>query len=523
MPPVIAAATGSIALAAFSAGAPMVVANAIVGVGVAGAVLSTTVSTAIAIGASYAIAKLTAPALPKPSNGQIEFKQAIPPRFFTYGGMRTSGPVLLLEKFTPGILFKITAFGTRPISSIQKFYLDGNETALDGSGNIPIGAYRVAGADHGFLHTHLGAEDQLADSELDDWPGWSANHRLRGIPYAYQQMWSGLAANFQEAFPHSDPTPEIVAGVNVYDPRRDPSHPAYGGSGAQDPDDPSTWEYSDNQRLCVLDWLHWPEGYNKPWDRFDWATWIPQINLADQNVTLAAGGTEKRYRVATRVGYDEPRSRVLHRLLQAGDQQLFVTASGLIGSRGGVWQAPTVSLPVEKFPEAFFTHGIGQMERVNEFQLSCMLPQRDYVEFELADWVNAADPEHAAGIIRRAPLELTQVPSNGQAQRLAKIYMSKRNPAWNGQVRTSFAGLNAIGEAAVNLSFDELDQPPGTFNGPFWVNGKIAFLPDKTGVTFPVASADPAAYDWDEETEEQDIPALPTDTAMLRELRREAA
>ena len=59
-------------------------------------------------------------------------------------------------------------------------------------------------------------------------------------------------------------------------------------------------------------------------------------------------------------------------------------------------------------------------------------------------------------------LELNQVPSNSQAQRLAKIYMSKRNPKWSGQVRTNFAGLNAIGQSAVNLSFDELDQPAGT-------------------------------------------------------------
>ena len=46
----------------------------------------------------------------------------------------------------------------------------------------------------------------------------------------------------------------------------------------------------------------------------------------------------------------------------------------------------------------------------------------------LQEWSNTSDPDFAAEIIRRAPLDLTQVPSNAQAQRLAKIYMAKRNP-----------------------------------------------------------------------------------------------
>ena len=122
---------------------------------------------------------------------------------------------------------------------------------------------------------------------------------------------SGEPATFQEAFPNGPIETAIVGGVRVYDPRKDTTN---GGDGSHRRLAPETWEFSDNQRLCTLDWLTWQDGYAKPWDRIDWASWVPQINLADQNVPLKAGGTEKRYRVATRVGLDEPRSRVLHRL-----------------------------------------------------------------------------------------------------------------------------------------------------------------------------------------------------------------
>lgn len=507
MPHVIA---GSVAIALFNAGAPLVVANAVVGVGVAGTILYTAGSVAITVGASYAVAKLTAPTIPKPSDGQIEFKSPIPIRFFTYGLCKVSGPVLLLETepTQPADLNKIVAFGTREIDSIEYFYINGNEVTLDGSGNL-IDYWSDNGSQ---VRTHLGTDDQAADSAaLTFFPsGWTSDHRLRGIPYAYNYLESGDPDQFQGNFGGQPPEFSIVGGVKVYDPRKDSTN---GGSGSHRTNDKDTWEFSDNQRLCTLDWLTWPDGYAKDWSRIDWATWVPQIEMADEDVPLkGSSATEKRYRVATKVSYDEPRSRVLHRLMQAGDQQLYVTSTGLIGSRGGVWQEPTVSLDVGAFPEGVFTHGVGMMDRVNEFSLSAMLPSHDFGEVDLEPWANATDPEHIAGVVRRQPLELTQVPSNSQAQRLAKIYMAKANPRWLGQVRTDFAGLDAIGASVVDLSFAELDQPADSFNGPFFINGKIAFLADKTGVTFPVAAADPDSYDWDAETEEQDPPPLPEGT-----------
>lgn len=509
---------GPVALAAFNAGAPLVVANAIVGVGVAGTVLYAAGSVALTVGASYAVAKLTAPKIPKPSDGQVEFKQPIPARFFYYGRGKYSGPVALYET-QEGDLNKITLFGTRELEEIEKFYSNGTDisdlivpTVIPGVTTIPEAW--DSGGSHGFINIHIGLDDQEADAGALIYfsLGWTEDHRLRGCPYAYARMDSGSQEDFTGAFGSGVPEFSIVGGVKVYDPRKDTTN---GGSGSHRMSNPDTWEFSDNQRLCTLDWITWPEGYAKDWARIDWATWVPQIAMADENVPLRAGGTEKRYRVATKVSYDEPRSRVLHRLMQAGDQTLFTTADGKIGSRGGVWQAPTVSLAVERFPEASFTHGVGMMDRINEFQLSAMLPERDYSEFDLAPWVNADDPEHAVGIVRRAPLELTQVPSNAQAQRLAKIYMKKRNPRWTGQVRTGFAALDAIGQAAINLSFDELDQPAGNFDGPFFVDGKISFLADKTGITFPVSSADPDAYDWDEAVEEEPIPGdVPVDAIV---------
>lgn len=471
-------------------------------------------SLALTIGASYAIAKLTAPRPPRPSEGSIERRDDLAPRFFSYGKCKVSGPVLLLEVDDRKLL-KITAFGTRELASMDLLFVDGNGGPLGaGDGNCD-GFYSNWGdgsSDLGQVRTHLGQDGQAADTLLlaDYGPAWTTDHRLRGIPYAFAQLDSGSGtdapAKFQNAFPTGEPTFGCLGGVKVYDPRKDSTN---GGSGSHRMTDKSTWEFSENQRLACLDWLTWVDGYGKSWDRIDWSTWVPQIAMADDDIPLKAGGTEKRYRIATIVGLDEPKGRVLRRIMDAGDQQLFATRDGLIGSRGGVWQAPSVTLDAGDILEGSFTHGVPLMDRVNQFQLEATLPSHNYSEVELKEWSNTTDPEFVAGVVRRAPLQLLQVPSNGQAQRLAKIYMAKKNPRWSGQVRTNFAGLNVIGESAINLAFPDLDEPAGSFNGAFWVNGKISFSADRTGVTFPVAAADPASYDWNAATEEQDAPPVP--------------
>ena len=513
MPQVILA---PVAFAAFQAGAGIGVANAILGVGTVGAIVHAGVSTALVLGASYAVAKLTAPAMPRAVNGSIERKDPLAARFWSYGRCKVSGPILLLEvNFVDDNrrLLKITALGSRELAMMDPFFVDGNKVTLAAGIGGSDGSYaNWASNDNnrGLLRTHLGRDDQTVDTQLlHDFPiGWTTAHRLQGIPYVYGQFESAHPEDFQEAFPTGEPTVAAVGGVKLYDPRKDSTN---GGSGSHRMNDPMSWEFSENQRLACLDWLMWKDGYAKSWARVDWASWVQQIAMADENIPLKAGGTEPRYRIATIVGMDEPKGRVLRRIMDAGDQQLYTTREGLIGSRGGVWHDPTVSLGPSEIVEGQFTHGISMMDRTNEFELSAVLASHDYSEVDLEPWSNRSDPEFVAGIVKRQSLDLQQVPSNSQAQRLAKIRMAKANPQWAGSIRTNFAGLDAIGEAAINLSFNELDVPAGSFNGPFLVNGKIGFLPDKTGMTVSVSSIDPACYDWNAATEEQDAPPVPED------------
>ena len=113
------------------------------------------------------------------------------------------------------------------------------------SGTNPARRYRMV------FNAHHGASDQTADPMLiaSTPEVWSSNHRLRGIAY--------IAASFEYhtegMFRGIPQLTVVVRGKKLYDPRKDGS--ITGGSGSHRYDTPSTFEWSDNAALCLLDYL----------------------------------------------------------------------------------------------------------------------------------------------------------------------------------------------------------------------------------------------------------------------------
>jgi len=118
------------------------------------------------------------------------------------------------------------------------------ESNAGGSGTDPTKRYRMV------FNAHLGADDQVADPMLvASIPKWTSAHRLRGIAY--------IAASFEydsRGMFSSVPELTVVArGKKLYDPRKDGS--ISGGSGSHRIDDSSTFEWSDNAALALLDYI----------------------------------------------------------------------------------------------------------------------------------------------------------------------------------------------------------------------------------------------------------------------------
>ena len=128
-------------------------------------------------------------------------------------------------------LHRVIAFTGHEIESFEEIYLNDEVVTLDGSGNVTSPSRY-----DGFVRikTHLGADDQLADSDLvSEVTEWTTNHRLQGISYIYVRYKFN-----QDVFPNGVPElTAVIKGKKVYDPRT------------------GTTAWSDNPALCIRDYL----------------------------------------------------------------------------------------------------------------------------------------------------------------------------------------------------------------------------------------------------------------------------
>jgi hypothetical protein len=97
------------------------------------------------------------------------------------------------------------------------------------------------------IQAFYGKDNQVSSSLLAGKKGWTTKHRLNGIAYvALRFQWN------QDAFAGLPDVRVTLKGRKIYDPRLDSTK---GGSGTHRENDASTWAYSDNSSLVLLDYL----------------------------------------------------------------------------------------------------------------------------------------------------------------------------------------------------------------------------------------------------------------------------
>ena len=153
--------------------------------------------------------------------------------------------------YMAGVLCEGGGYG---IESIDEIYI--NDKLVTWSGALDHGVVRtVGGADANYykseslisVQAFTGLDNQTVSSLLDESTSWDSDYKLSNVAYvAFKFKWN------QDAF---NSLPEIrvtLKGNKIYDPRLDSTK---GGSGSHRENTASTWEYSNNSSLVLLDYL----------------------------------------------------------------------------------------------------------------------------------------------------------------------------------------------------------------------------------------------------------------------------
>mgnify|MGYP001193927301 CR=1 FL=1 len=236
-----------------------------------------------------------------------------------YGQTRVGGVIVFKETTDSNkYLHMVVAIAGHECEEITSVFFNDEVLTLDGSGNATApekynGKARVI--------KHLGTTTQAADNTLINESNgkWTTNHRLQGICYCYIRLEFDA-----DAYPNGEPAISfLVKGKKVYNPNT------------------TSTGWSDNAALCLRDYL--TSDYGLDTDDIDDTFFGAAANICDENVTLAAGGTEKRYTCNGSFTTAEKPADVIDDLLTALGGTIWY-AQGTWRVKAGAYTSPVLSL-----------------------------------------------------------------------------------------------------------------------------------------------------------------------------------
>jgi hypothetical protein len=280
------------------------------------------------------------------SNRNTTSKATVAPRQVVYGECRTGG-VIVYENTSADFantegdhayLHQFIVFSEGECERIEKVFFDEVVCAeRDAGGTLRYkNQYKKSqGTDtvgnHVLLNiSKLGTDTQTAitgsSSAAVDTSGaipseWTSNHKLLGVCYLYAQM-------HHEPEVYDGKTPKIsviLKGKKIYNPTYDSSESDWqvGANSGHSKNDPSTWEWSDNPVLILLDYMMSEDyGLGEKLESFNAASAKEALAYCDQLINLHPSGQEKRFTCNGIVTADNSHRKNIENILSSMNGQL---------------------------------------------------------------------------------------------------------------------------------------------------------------------------------------------------------
>lgn len=227
-----------------------------------------------------------------------------------YGTDTTPGGVFFQKTVDNGVTSNtsIYVFGVAlsegECQSLESVIINGVRCRIDSFG-LPIDAPWFDGSVTYFkVSFRPGTETQAIDPIIAArFPTESADFRQRGVCTVVMEMQFGATADQHTLLWGASGIPQLlfqIKGLKIYDPR----------DAMQDPNDRTTWVWSDNSTLVQADWMTCEIGFNIPVAQMNLDTVRASANIDDHAISTLAG-TEKVGRCNGRAFSSESNADVL--------------------------------------------------------------------------------------------------------------------------------------------------------------------------------------------------------------------
>lgn len=495
--------------------------------GVAGEILASLLGSAILSAASRALQGKT-----KTTGAdtalELQRPTSQPPYRFVYGKTRAMGtPTGLHVK--GNVLYGCWILNSRPSEGPFDLLLDKRPVTVTGDPYDFAGAGAAATNDPfaGYVRMWIGKGNQtsapaLIVSEAPEF--YASTDAWRGLTVLWLRLDCGDAASRGQRW--TSAPPEVAMDgkwSRVWDPR----------DGAQDQADPTTWTWSANQALAVLDALL--ANPVTPYDlrQIDLGSITWAADVADEEVSLAGADVfdatvfdhvlfdadlyQRRYEVHGTIVFAEggELEDQLQPLLDAGASQ-WVRARGQLGLVPATVQDSALTLSDLLDDEApTFVRYRSRDELYTEVSASYLAPDRAYEATEAPVYVVPGAQAADGGIARRMQPDLSMITRHQQAQRVQKIMVMRARAQ-----RTITATFPPKAFQVVAGSWITLDLPApfSGWSGLYQVENLRAAIggtEQDGGVhlrcSLSLREVSAAIYAWDHTTEEQAVVAYTHD------------
>jgi hypothetical protein len=464
-------------------------------------IASAIATTALSIG----IQAIMAPKPPKAEAAKVPLKQSIPYRIWGVGRTRVAGALMLWESKGP-TLCAVQAVASHRIKSFNRYWLHDDEVTLNGSGvaSSPNGRYKSNVS----IFSRVGLATESAYSQIvsrfagDVNPIWTTSHRGDGQASLAMLASANRLKDQNKTFPYGIPQLSAEADLAYCWDFRDP---------AQNPDNPSTWTWTQNCAVICA----WHLCFNEAGFGLDYHKallpvidlWKEDANICDEAVPLAGGGTEPRYQCNGTDSTENSPKAGLNTILAACDGHLVARGDGArILTVGKFRESRCATLTDADIVGHQIQYGVLPEDEINRLIVKFTYPETDYASAEV-DYFEDVAAQLTAGRVLAQEADYQWVHRWRQARRLGKRDWLRLLEKVRGSIDVRLSGVNAVHSRWVRM---ETPKRLSRLDGKIAENRRAVLALTRGGFSMDIVQ-NPADIDaWIPATDEGVQPHVPT-------------